>query len=108
MVNPPQHGVSHLMCFSYMPFPNTGPNPIHNHHLEWGLLPGHVHALTWPYVILSCDYHPVVSCHSLRSQGDARTLVLLSSDIHHIAETTRTAMEKFVVIINANKNNGCK
>lgn len=40
------------------------------------------------------------SPHSERCQD---TSTELSSDIHLTAGTTRTAMEKFVVIINANK-----
>ena len=74
-VNPPQDGVSHHTCFNYKPFPNTGTNPIHKHRLEWGLLPGDADAQPWPSVFLSCGFHPVVSCHSLRSRGGARTLV---------------------------------
>lgn len=92
--------------FNHIHFPNNGSNPIHKHRPEWVLLPGCAHAQPGPYLLLICGYHPVVTCHSSHSQGGARILVkYLGSDIHRTAETSRTAMEKFVVTINANKNN---
>lgn len=99
--HPPQHGESHHVCFNYMPFPDTEPSPIHKHCLGWLLLPGHADAQLFKAMVVLMSSSP----QSRRCQD---TCKLLGSDIHRTAETSRTAMEKFVVIINTNKNKGCK
>lgn len=62
------------VLFTY-PSQIPGPKPIHKHHVECGLLPGHADAQPWPYVFLSWGYHLVVLCGSLCTQRGAGTLV---------------------------------